>query len=139
MQDLKDINVNNVYSSDGKNEFQSKLKSIDNSHSNRLIAGIRVNVPDNIDYRVPSFKIETYNLRKPLVCPINSQEVSISKKMRPIHLPEVDPYVVNIRPFDEDAPFVGTDHIARPYNHNHYRNQFLTPVSDMPRIDIDFN
>ncbi len=139
MQDFKSDFIQNTYDNESNNEFNNQLKSIDNSYANRLIAGIRVNVPDSIDYHNTNFRINTYDLKKPLVCPINSQEVLVSSKMRPIRLPDFEPFNTRISRFNEESPFVGTDFIARPYNHNYYRNQFLTPLKEMPKIEMDFN
>lgn len=120
---------------DVSKEFTKKIKHVDTTYTNRLISNIKVNVPDNVNYRLDRFDVDIYSLEKPLCC-----NISYNKKPKMIHInvPEYQEYKYNITPFNDYIPFVGND-TKRPYGEMYYRNKTLTSVNDFPKIDIDLD
>lgn len=124
---------------DESKAFTKKLKEVDQTYTNKLIARVRVNVPEEDDYRVSRFDIGAEALDSPLLCKVqfdNSRK--IFKTMRPIRVPKYTPYQIHITPFYDELPFVETPY-TKPLGELHYRNKTLKPLSEMPKIDPDFN
>ncbi len=123
---------------DDSKSFSQKLSYRDHTLTNRLISKVRINVPDLEDYRVTRFNIGEDYLETPLLCKIQSNNNQLINRARPINSPEFEPYKYKISQFRDDLPFV-ENALERPYGENYFRNQTLTPLSEMPKISIDFD
>ena len=121
---------------DQTQEFKKKIKHIDTTYTNRLVSSIKINVPDLDNGRLDHFSIDTHSLKEPLTC-IHYQ-YNNSFRIRPIKIPEYQEYQYKIEPFNDYIPFVGKD-TKRPYGEMYYRNKTLTPINELPKIQIDLD
>lgn len=118
-------------------EFTKKIKHIDSTYTNSLIAKVKVNVHDLQDYRVRRFDIDPYSLSSPLICKIKNNNYYRIKNIN-IKTPKYSNSNIVIKPFNDYIPFVeNTKHI--PFGELYYRKQKLTSISKLPKLNLELD